>query len=65
MSEQQGSGLEVKVYIEQMAKLLNLPIPQECEQGVIDNFIRMQAIAALVTEFPLPDDIEAAPVFQP
>lgn len=64
MSEQQGSGLEVKVYIEQTAKLLDLPIPKECEQGVIDNFIRMQAIAALVTEFPLPDDIETAPVFQ-
>jgi len=62
MSEQQ---IEVKVYVEQMAKLLNLPIPEECEQGVIDNFLRMQAIAALVTEFPLPDDIETAPIFQP
>ncbi len=62
MSEQQ---IEVKVYIEQIAKLLALPIPEECEQGVIDNFIRMQAIAALVTEFPLPDQIETAPIFQP
>lgn len=62
MSEQQ---IEVKVYIQQMAKLLALPIPEECEQGVIDNLIRMQAIAALVTEFPLPDDIETAPIFQP
>jgi hypothetical protein len=62
MSEQQ---VEVKVYIEQMAKLLDLPIPAECEQGVIDNFIRMQAIAALVTEFPLPDEMETAPIFQP
>ena len=62
MSDQQ---LEVKVYVEQMAKLLDLSIPEECEQGVIDNFIRMQAIAALVTEFPLPDEIETAPIFQP
>ncbi len=62
MSEQH---VEVKVYIEQMAKLLDLPIPEECEQGVIDNFIRMQAIAALVTEFSLPDEIETAPIFQP
>ena len=62
MSEQQ---VEVKVYVEQMAKLLDLPIPEECEQGVIDNFIRMQAIAVLVTEFSLPDEIEAAPIFQP
>ena len=57
--------VEVKVYIEQMAKLLALPIPEECEQGVIDNFIRMQAIAALITEFPLPNEIETAPIFQP
>ena len=62
MSEQQ---VEVKVYVEQMAKLLDLPIPEECEQGVIDNFIRMQAIAALVTEFSLPDEMETAPIFQP
>jgi hypothetical protein len=62
MSEQQ---VEVKVYIEQMARLLDLPIPEECEQGVIDNFIRMQAIAALVTEFPLSDEMETAPIFQP
>ncbi len=62
MSEQQ---VEVKVYVEQMAKLLDLPIPEECEQGVIDNFIRMQAIAVLVTEFSLPDEIETAPIFQP
>lgn len=57
--------VDVKIYVEQMAKLLALPIPEECEQGVIDNFIRMQAIAALVTEFPLPDEIETAPIFQP
>ena len=62
MDQQQ---IEVKVYVEQMAKLLDLPIPEECEQGVIDNFIRMQAIAALVMEFPLPDEIETAPIFQP
>ncbi len=61
MSEQQT---EIKVYVEQMAKLLDLPIPPECEQGVIDNFIRMQAIAALVNEFPLPDHVETAPLFQ-
>ena len=61
MSEQQ---VEVKIYVEQMAKLLDLPIPSECEQGVIDNFIRMQVIAALVNEFPLPDHVETAPLFQ-
>jgi len=56
---------DIKVYLAQSAKLLNLPIPEECEQGVLDNFVRMQAIAALVNEFPLPEDIEIAPIFQP
>ncbi|NES83699.1 MAG: DUF4089 domain-containing protein, partial [Moorea sp. SIO2B7] len=33
--------------------------------GVIKNFAKIYAIASLVTEFTLPDDIEAAPVFKP
>ncbi|MEO1378485.1 MAG: DUF4089 domain-containing protein, partial [Cyanobacteria bacterium J06635_10] len=33
--------------------------------GVIENFERIQVIAKLVNQFPLPEDIEAAPVFEP
>lgn len=52
-------------FVDQMAACVGLPIPEEYRQGVIDNFARIQAIAALVTEFPLPDGIEAGPTFDP
>lgn len=52
-------------YVEQTASLLNLNLPDEYRDGVIANFERIQNIAKLVNEFPLPEDIEAAPVFEP
>ncbi|MBD1906123.1 DUF4089 domain-containing protein [Funiculus sociatus GB2-A5] len=52
-------------YVEQMAKLIDLPIKPEYLPGVGENFERIAAIAQIVTEFPLPDTIEAAPVFEP
>lgn len=53
------------MFVDQMAACIHLPIPPEYRQGVIDNFARIQALAALVTEFPLPDAIEAGPTFDP
>ncbi|HEY9622162.1 MAG TPA: DUF4089 domain-containing protein [Crinalium sp.] len=55
----------VETYVEQMALILDLPIDPAHKQGVIDNMTRTAAIAQLVLEFPLPSDIEVAPVFQP
>ena len=52
-------------YVEQTALLLNLNLPEEYREGVIANFERIQVIAKLVNEFPLPEDIEAAPIFEP
>ncbi len=52
-------------YIEQMSEILDLPIDPEYRPGVVKNFASICAIATLVTEFPLPEEIEAAPVFQP
>lgn len=56
---------DVTEYVDQMASLLDLPIHPEHRPSVIENFARTMAIAQLVTDFPLPDDIEAAPVFEP
>ena len=55
----------VPEYVEQTASLLNLNLPEEYREGVIANFERIQVIAKLVNEFPLPEDIEAAPIFEP
>jgi hypothetical protein len=47
------------------ADLLGIEIPAEYRQGVIDNFIRMLAIAQPVMDFELPEQTEIAPVFTP
>jgi hypothetical protein len=52
-------------YVEQMSQLLDLPLDPEHLPGVVKNFASIYAIAQLVTEFPLPPEIEAAPVFEP
>ena len=58
-------NLNSAAYIEQMIEILDLPLDPECRPGVVKNFASICAIATLVTEFPLPEDIEAAPVFEP
>lgn len=52
-------------YVEQTALLLGFNLPDEYRDGVVANFERIQVIAKLVNEFPLPEDIEAAPIFEP
>ena len=55
----------VAEYVDQMALLLDLQIDPEYRLEVVDNFARIMAQAQLVNEFSLPDEIEAAPVFEP
>ncbi|GBF79864.1 DUF4089 domain-containing protein [Aphanothece sacrum] len=57
-------SLDMQQYVEQMALLVNLPISPESMTGVVNNFTTIAEIASLVTEFPLPDNIEVAPIFQ-
>lgn len=52
-------------YVDQMALLINLPLDPEHRRGVIENMERIIAVAKLVTEFPLPEEIEAATIFEP
>ncbi|HIK07603.1 MAG TPA: DUF4089 domain-containing protein [Trichormus sp. M33_DOE_039] len=52
-------------YVEQMALLLDLAIKDEYRDEVVANFERIRAIAQLVDSFPLPEDVEVAPVFEP
>lgn len=58
-------SLDPTEYVDQMSLLINLPLDPEHRPGVIENMERMIAVAKLVTEFPLPEEIEAAPVFEP
>lgn len=54
-----------RAYVQQTAVLLGLNIPNEYQDSVVENFDQLSAIAQKVMEFPLPSNIEIAPVFKP
>ncbi|BAU07542.1 hypothetical protein FJSC11DRAFT_2356 [Fischerella thermalis JSC-11] len=60
-----NQGLNVGEYVDLMALLVDLRLRDEYRDGVVANFERIRVIAQLVNSFPLPDDIEVAPVFEP
>ncbi|ESA35595.1 hypothetical protein N836_11390 [Leptolyngbya sp. Heron Island J] len=59
------SSPDISAYVQHTALLLGLSIPPEQMASVVENFKQVQAIAQPVLEFPLPDDLEAAPRFEP
>ncbi|MEH2330614.1 DUF4089 domain-containing protein [Nostoc sp.] len=58
-------GFDVGEYVDQIGFLLDLQLKDEYRDGVVANFERIRAIANLVNSFPLPEEIEVAPVFEP
>jgi hypothetical protein len=54
-----------EAYVTAMATVLGLPIPAESRLSVVENVARLLAAAAFVMDFPLPEDVEAAPIFRP
>ncbi|EAZ92089.1 DUF4089 domain-containing protein [Crocosphaera chwakensis] len=60
-----NKDINIREYIEQTSVIIDLPIDAEYMPGVIDNLTRIAEIAILVTEFELPETVEAAPIFQP
>ncbi|MCU0523874.1 MAG: DUF4089 domain-containing protein [Elainella sp. Prado103] len=56
---------ETAQLVDRMAKILDIPLDPEHRPGVIANLQRTAAIAQLVMEFPLPETIEIAPIFDP
>lgn len=56
---------DLAAYVDQMAIVLDLPIPPAYRQSVIDNFAQITTIAQQVLDFPLPEITVAAPVFNP
>ncbi len=51
--------------VDLLAAALQIPLDPEHRPGVIANFQRSAVVAQQVMDFPLPDLIEAAPVFEP
>lgn len=58
-------NLEIINYIQQTSKVIDLSISSEYLPGVVENFSRLKAMASLVTDFPLSQDIETATQFEP
>lgn len=56
---------DIDAFIDRTAALLGLPLDPAHKPGVAANLARTAAIAKLVTEFPLPDDVEPGPVWRP
>lgn len=58
-------AFDPSAYVQQTLQLLRLEVPAAQLPTVICNFESIQAIAQPVLDFPLPDDLEAAPQFAP
>ena len=56
---------DLGAHVDGASKLIGLRIPPEHRPGVIQAMAVITGAAALVMEFPLPDDVQAAPVFEP
>jgi hypothetical protein len=57
--------LDADRLVDLLAQTLQLPLDPEHRPGVIANFLRTAEIAQFVMEFPIPDEIEVAPTFDP
>jgi hypothetical protein len=58
-------GFDAAAYCDHMAAVLRLEIQPEWRQTVVDNLKATQTMAEAVLTFPLSDDVEPAPVFEP
>lgn len=56
---------EAARYAERAAAAIGLPLDPARTPAVAQQLVVLLAAAALVLEFPLPEDVEPAPVFEP
>lgn len=56
---------ETSEWVECMAQVVGISLDSKSRSGVVANFEAIARLAELVMEFPLPDDVEAAPTFDP
>jgi hypothetical protein len=57
--------VDSETYVKLAAEAIGLPIPQPYLAGTVLNFERSAALARLIMDFPLPAEVEPAPVFHP
>lgn len=65
MSESvESTSPDLSAHVEGAAGLLGLPVAPDWREAVVANLRVLQAAAALVGAFPLPDEADAAPVYE-
>jgi hypothetical protein len=52
-------------YVDAMSALQRLPLDAERRAAVIQQLTQIEILARRITEFPLPPELEPAPVFRP
>ena len=62
MSEQK---FDAEAYVDAAAAAIGLALHSEHRPGVVLNLERIAQMAALFMDFPLPDETEPAPVYEP
>ena len=55
----------IAAYVDAAAPMVGLALTPEQRDGVIRNLAVTFTVAQFVMDFPLPDDVDAGPVFQP
>ena len=58
-------SFDAGAYVDAAATLIGLPLDPAHRPGIVLNLERIAQMAVLVMDFPLPDEIEPAPVFRP
>jgi len=56
---------QVTEFVTQTSRAIGLPLRPEDLPGVLENTARLHTLAKVFVEFPLPDEVETAGVFQP
>jgi hypothetical protein len=56
---------DLEAYADAAAATVELPIDPAHRPGVVLNLGRIAEMAKLVMSFPLPDDVDIAPIFHP
>jgi hypothetical protein len=64
MSKSESSEI-ADIAMDHAAAMVGLSIPQELRQGVLENLKRAEIVARSLFDFPLPETIEIAGVFDP
>lgn len=65
MSQSSQFPEDIAPYIDQISKLIDLPIHPDHRPSVVENFYNLQMIAQVFLDYPIPEEIEAAARFQP